>query len=168
MADRTVVSRVARQREKRKAEGWHEVKVWVPTKEQADLIRDFGASCRAHAPDSTQILDEQQRSASNFGFEKTRELAKKIFDDIASDHPSLHPDACYRVVAKVLNSLRFPTPKDEVTICLIYDGDEIHRQNVSKQILKRKFIIYENTVFTGPHHVMDDIWSYYQEDTTHL
>lgn len=49
MADPTVVGRVKRQRDVRLAEGWQEVRVWVPTKQDADDIRNLAADRRAKA-----------------------------------------------------------------------------------------------------------------------
>ena len=47
--DRTVNERVRRQRIKRKANGWEEVKVWVPKKEQAEQIRTMASKFREEA-----------------------------------------------------------------------------------------------------------------------
>lgn len=49
MPDRTVTARMRRQRELRAAEGWHEVKVWVPTEQDAADIRQLAAERRAKA-----------------------------------------------------------------------------------------------------------------------
>lgn len=49
MTDPTVVSRVKRQRDVRVAEGWQEVRVWVPTEQDADDIRNLAADRRAKA-----------------------------------------------------------------------------------------------------------------------
>lgn len=49
MADRTVLARLKRQRELRAAEGWREVKVWVPTEQDAADIRKLAEERRAKA-----------------------------------------------------------------------------------------------------------------------
>ena len=49
MPDQTVTARMRRQRELRAAEGWHEVKVWVPTERDAADIRQLAAERRAKA-----------------------------------------------------------------------------------------------------------------------
>lgn len=49
MADPTVVRRVRRQRDVRLAEGWQEVRVWVPTEQDANDIRNLAADRRAKA-----------------------------------------------------------------------------------------------------------------------
>lgn len=49
MADRTVAERARRQRDVRVAEGWQEVKVWVPTQKDGDDIRKLAAERRAKA-----------------------------------------------------------------------------------------------------------------------
>lgn len=41
-----IVKRVKRQRDKRLAEGWQYVQVWVPTKEDGDLIRSLASKMR--------------------------------------------------------------------------------------------------------------------------
>lgn len=49
MSDKTVVSRVRRQRQARLAEGWHEVTVWVPTEADAEDVRRLAEERRARA-----------------------------------------------------------------------------------------------------------------------
>lgn len=49
MADPTVVRRVKRQRDVRLAEGWEEVRVWVPTKKDADDVRKLADDRRKKA-----------------------------------------------------------------------------------------------------------------------
>jgi hypothetical protein len=49
MRDKTVVNRVRRQREARVAEGWQEVKVWVPTEADAEDVRKLAEERRAKA-----------------------------------------------------------------------------------------------------------------------
>jgi hypothetical protein len=49
VADPTAVSRVKRQRDVRLVEGWQEVRVWVPTAQDADGIRNLAAERRAKA-----------------------------------------------------------------------------------------------------------------------
>jgi hypothetical protein len=49
MADRTVAARARRQRDLRVAEGWQEVKVWVPTDADADDVRKLAAERRTRA-----------------------------------------------------------------------------------------------------------------------
>lgn len=49
MADRTVVNRVKRQRDVRLAEGWREVRVWVPTEKDAEDVRNLAKERREYA-----------------------------------------------------------------------------------------------------------------------
>src|SRR5438067_5641024 len=49
MKDRTVAQRVTRQRALRLREGWQEVRVWVPTEEDAVEIRELAERKRAEA-----------------------------------------------------------------------------------------------------------------------
>lgn len=49
MADRTVVRRVKNQRDARQTEGWQEIRVWVPTEQDAEDIRNIAAERRAKA-----------------------------------------------------------------------------------------------------------------------
>lgn len=49
MADRTAVNRVKRQRDVRLSEGWQEVRVWVPTEEDAEDVRNLAKERRARA-----------------------------------------------------------------------------------------------------------------------
>jgi hypothetical protein len=49
MADSTVVMRVKRQRDVRLRAGWQEVRVWVPTDQDADYIRNLAAERRSQA-----------------------------------------------------------------------------------------------------------------------
>jgi len=49
MADRTATQRTKRQRDARLRESWQEVRVWVPTDEDADDIRKLAAERRAKA-----------------------------------------------------------------------------------------------------------------------
>lgn len=49
MADRTVVQRVKNQRDARLSEGWQEIRVWVPTEQDAEDIRNIAAERRAKA-----------------------------------------------------------------------------------------------------------------------
>lgn len=49
MADRTAVSRVRRQRDGRLVEGWQEVRVWVPTEQDATDVKKLAAARRAKA-----------------------------------------------------------------------------------------------------------------------
>jgi hypothetical protein len=49
MADKTVAERARRQRDLRVAEGWQEVKVWVPTEADAEDVRKLAAERRAKA-----------------------------------------------------------------------------------------------------------------------
>lgn len=50
VADPTVVRRVRRQRDVRLAEGWQEVRVWVPTEQDANDIRNLAADRRVRIP----------------------------------------------------------------------------------------------------------------------
>jgi hypothetical protein len=56
--DKTVVSRVKRQRALRAGEGWQEVKVWVPTEADAAAIRKLAAERRANAAALCGLVDE--------------------------------------------------------------------------------------------------------------
>jgi hypothetical protein len=58
VADQTIVARMKRQRELRAAEGWHEVKVWVPTEQDAADIRQLAAERRAKAEALYGLSDE--------------------------------------------------------------------------------------------------------------
>lgn len=58
MKDKTVVQRVRKQRMLRKADGWHEVKVWVPHEEQAVEIKELAAEYRRE-------YKEQKRAGHN-------------------------------------------------------------------------------------------------------
>jgi hypothetical protein len=49
MVDRTAVDRVKRQRDARLAEGWQEVRVWVPTEQDAEDIRNLAKERRDRA-----------------------------------------------------------------------------------------------------------------------
>jgi hypothetical protein len=49
MADHTVAARARKQRDLRVTEGWQEVKVWVPTEEDADDVRKLAAERRSRA-----------------------------------------------------------------------------------------------------------------------
>jgi hypothetical protein len=48
-ADRTATNRVKRQRDARLYEGWQEVRIWVPTDEDAEDVRKLAAERRAKA-----------------------------------------------------------------------------------------------------------------------
>ena len=58
MADRTVVERMRRQRELRTAEGWQEIKVWVPTEADAEDVRKLAEERRAKAEALTGLIEE--------------------------------------------------------------------------------------------------------------
>jgi hypothetical protein len=49
MADKTIAERARRQRDVRIAEGWQEVKVWVPTEADAEDVRQLAAERRKRA-----------------------------------------------------------------------------------------------------------------------
>lgn len=49
MGDRTINQRIKKQRDARTREGWQEVRVWVPTREDADKVLKFSANLRAKA-----------------------------------------------------------------------------------------------------------------------
>lgn len=49
MADNTIAERARRQRDVRVAEGWQEVKVWVPTEADAEDVRKLAAERRKRA-----------------------------------------------------------------------------------------------------------------------
>jgi hypothetical protein len=61
MADPTAVRRVKRQRDVRLAEGWQEVRVWVPTEQDANDIRNLAADRREKA-EALAGLDEGIKS----------------------------------------------------------------------------------------------------------
>lgn len=111
-------------------------------------------------------MKEIQESADHIGFMGTIELTDKIYEAIKDQHPSLHRDACYRVVEEVLDRLKIPPPKDEVIIRLLMDGDECKRFVASSHTLNSKILISDNLVFSGPQHVMENIWSYYHVEHT--
>jgi hypothetical protein len=49
VADKTIAERARRQRDLRVTEGWHEVKVWVPTEADAEDVRKLAAERRVKA-----------------------------------------------------------------------------------------------------------------------
>lgn len=82
MADRTAVDRVKRQRDARLAEGWQEVRVWVPTEQDAEDIRNLARERRDRA-EALQGLTEEVSSV-------TTETAARIAQAIAE-----HGSAAY-------------------------------------------------------------------------
>ncbi len=57
MVDRTVRERLKRQRDARVDVGWQEVKVWVPTREDADDVRALAAHRRSKAERLEPLLE---------------------------------------------------------------------------------------------------------------
>jgi hypothetical protein len=55
MADKTVPQRVKRQRVARLDAGWEEVRVWIPTAENANEIRKLAAQQRRHAEELSNL-----------------------------------------------------------------------------------------------------------------
>ena len=74
MQDKTVVARVLRQRRQRIAEGWLEVRVWVPTAEDARDVRNLAAERRAKA----EALDGLSQEVTNVNIETELRIAKAI------------------------------------------------------------------------------------------
>lgn len=58
MADKTVTDRMKRQRERRAAEGWQKVTVWVPTAADAADVKQLAAERRAKAEALTSLSEE--------------------------------------------------------------------------------------------------------------
>ncbi len=83
MNDKTVVARVRRQRNLRITEGWHEVKVWVPTESDAEDIRKLAAERRAKA----EKLDGLSREVPKVTSETEMRIARAIAE---------HGSAAYR------------------------------------------------------------------------
>lgn len=57
MVDNTVNKRVKKQRDCRVQEGWHEVRVWVPTKADAEEVQALAAAARAKAQQFDGLLE---------------------------------------------------------------------------------------------------------------
>jgi len=74
MRDNTVVDRVRRQRKLRVAEGWQEVKVWVPTEADAEDVRKLAAERRAKA----EALDGLSKEVSKVSHKTEMRIAKAI------------------------------------------------------------------------------------------
>jgi hypothetical protein len=74
MPDRTVVARVRRQRKARVAEGWQEVKVWVPTEADAADVRRLAAERRAKA----EALHGLSQEVPTVNIETEMRIAKAI------------------------------------------------------------------------------------------
>ena len=82
MADPTAIDRVRRQRELRVAQGWLEVKVWVPTEQDAADIRKLAEERRTRA-EALEALPEEVPTV-------TAETATRIAEAIAQ-----HGSAAY-------------------------------------------------------------------------
>lgn len=63
MVDRTVRERLKRQRDARVEVGWQEVKVWVPTREDADDVRALAADRRSRAERMEPLLEIRSMDA---------------------------------------------------------------------------------------------------------
>lgn len=74
MPDKTANSRVRRQRDLRIREGWQEVKVWVPTPNDAEDIRNLAAERRARA----EALDGLSREVSTVSQVREMRIAQAI------------------------------------------------------------------------------------------
>ncbi len=74
MADPTAIDRVRRQRELRVAQGWHEVKVWVPTEQDAADIRNLAEERRARA----EALEALPRGVPTVTVETANRIAEAI------------------------------------------------------------------------------------------
>ncbi len=74
MPDPTASARVRRQRELRIAEGWQEVKVWVPTEADAEAVRKLAEERRARAED----LHGLQQEALNMTMETRLRIEQAI------------------------------------------------------------------------------------------
>lgn len=74
MPDQTVTARMKRQRDLRGTEGWHEVKVWVPTEQDAADVRRLAAERRAKA----EALDGLSKEISTVTPELEARTAKAI------------------------------------------------------------------------------------------
>lgn len=74
MADRTVVQRVKNQRDARLTEGWQEIRVWVPTEQDAEDIRNIAAERRAKA----EALDGLSREVQKVSPQTEARIAQAI------------------------------------------------------------------------------------------
>ena len=74
MADPTAIDRVRRQRELRVAQGWQEVKVWVPTKRDAADIRKLAEERRARV----EALEALPKEVPTVSVETAARIAKAI------------------------------------------------------------------------------------------
>lgn len=74
MRDRTDVARARLQRERRVAEGWQEVKVWVPTEADAEDVRQLAAERRAKA----EALHGLNQEVSSVNYETEARIALAI------------------------------------------------------------------------------------------
>lgn len=72
--DKTAGERVRRQRKQRLSESWHEVKVWVPTQEDADDIRNLAATKRTNA----ERLIGLSREVKSVNIETEERIAQAI------------------------------------------------------------------------------------------
>jgi len=74
MTDNTVSNRMRRQRGLRLTEGWQEVKVWVPTKMDADDVRELAAARRANA----EALQGLSKEVGRVNDETEKRIARAI------------------------------------------------------------------------------------------
>lgn len=74
MTDKTIAERARRQRDRRVAEGWQEVKVWVPTEADAEHIRQIAAERRLKA----ETLDGLSKEVPMISVETEKRIAKAI------------------------------------------------------------------------------------------
>lgn len=74
MTDQTVGARMKKQRKSRATEGWHEVKVWVPTEQDAIDIRKLAEERRAKA----QALDGLSKEIPAVTPETSARIARAI------------------------------------------------------------------------------------------
>lgn len=102
MTDPTVGARMKRQRKSRATEGWHEVKVWVPTEQDAIDIRKLAEERRAKA-EALHGLSEEVPAV-------TPEIAARIARAIAE-----HGSAAYGTPSgAVLDLLTQLTEEDDL------------------------------------------------------
>lgn len=74
MVDHTAGKRVKRQRDARLAEGWQEVKLWVPTEADAEDLRRLAAERRAKA----EALDGLTQGVRNMHIETATRIAAAV------------------------------------------------------------------------------------------
>lgn len=86
MADRTVVNRVKRQRNVRLSEGWQEVRVWVPTRQDAEDVRNLARERRGRAEALHGLSEEVKNVTPEIESDIAQAIAKH--GSAAYDHSS--------------------------------------------------------------------------------